>query len=331
MPLLAPDLRMAVDLVLSTYADRAAPMRCVVRPEIFTHGKALDWLREKLGDVTDHINISDGTTIKLIPGVRNHLFTYGLHSHRRHLDFKKLMRRAPELLGQCQSQLNSFHRIVSQGLAVEPAATLILPATPVPATTVWFYGFYLNPHSCEDSAEHMLNWGEFEGPKLVDFDRVTYIPLTESAARDASFQRLVAETIANTYFDPKSCLLIRLPLAGTELTARMRVGLEGIRTAGLNLPQARSKNIFLLGEDLSEDSLASLESRLSFVLHQTFEYWRYTRSLYQAADKIIVFLDQDWRRPSETAKRLLRDAFGQTPRFTLGLRPPEGEWTADPP
>lgn len=126
-PLLPADLRLAVDTVKSLSGGAAAPLFCVARPEMFTHGRALSWLREKIGGATDHICLSDGESAKLIPELRNHLFTYGLHSHRRAQEFKRLLRRAPELLEQFDSQVNSFHRVGTDSLAVEPAPTLAMP------------------------------------------------------------------------------------------------------------------------------------------------------------------------------------------------------------
>ena len=325
---LSPDLRLAVDLIAGAYHGVDAPIRCVVRPEIFTHGASLAWLKNQLGKATDHICLSDGTSVKLIPHLRNHLFTYGLHAQRHQLEFKKLMRRAPELLGQYDSQVNSFHRIAADGLAVEPTPHLVMPSAPRRGEAAWFYDFYLNPHSAEDSAERMLDWGTLQAPPLAEYREITYIPLTECVMKDASFQRVVTEMIASTFFEPKNCLLLRLP-PGEDLRERMRLTIEGLRSAGLRLPQARSSNIFLVGDDLPEETLKTLGSRLSLMLHQTFDYWRYTRAVYGSAAKIVVILDADWKRPSDAAKKLLREAFGQAPRFLLPVRAPEIEWTPE--
>ena len=326
---LSADLRVAVELICSAYCGAGdAPIRCVARPEMFTHGASLAWLKQKLGPINEHIALSDGSAVKLLPEFRNHVFTYGLQSQRRNNEFKILMRRAPELLGQCTSQINSFHRVASHGLASEPTPSLLMFPAPKPVDTVWFYGFYLNPHSLDDSAERMLNWGDLEGPPLADFKEITYVPLTECAVKDASFQRMLAEMIVSIYFDRRKCLLIRLPLPGFELTERMRIALEGIRGAAAHLPQARSKNIFLLGDDISEASLQHIGPRLVFILHQTFEFWRYSRAVYTNAEEVIVHLDAEWKRPSESARKFLNQAFGQPPRFVTA-RVVEGEWGAE--
>src|SRR4029077_9688299 len=123
----------------------------------------------------------------------------------------------------------TFHRIAVQGLASEPTPWLLSVTDPLMADTVWFHEFYLNPHSLEDSAERMLSWGELDVPPIARFDQVTYVPLTDCAANDPQFQRVVGEKIASTYFDPTACLLIRVPAGTAELTERIRFTLEGIR------------------------------------------------------------------------------------------------------
>jgi len=319
---ISADLRIAVDLVTAAYRRGGAtePLRCVARPEIFTHGPSLNWLQNALGPIKQHLCLSDGTSVKLIPQLRNHLFTYGIQSHQRYVDFKKLMRRAPELLAQYDSQINSFHCGEYPDSASEPSSTMLLSMKPLAAAALWSFGFYLNPHSLEDSAEHMLKWGEIEEPPLAEFQKITYIPLTEAAANDANFQRRVAEMIAPIYFDPTQCLLIRLPMLESELTTRMTIALDGIRRSRVHLPQARSKNIFFLSGDLSEEAMAPIRSRLKLVLHQTFEFWRYTGALYQEAQEITVYIEADRTSLLESARNFYMQAFGRAPRFMMSHR-----------
>jgi len=200
---------------------------------------------------------------------------------------------------------------------------------PLSAESVWFFGFYSNPNSSQDSAEQMLTWGDLEGPQLADFEKVTYIPLTEAAVHDRNFQRAVADVIVPAYFDPTRCVLIRLPTMMSEATDRMRLTLDGIRRCQSHIPQVRSGNIFFLSGDLSEDLLTPLRSRLSFILHNTFEFWRYTRALYQEATEIVLFLDSAFQGVSESAKKLFLAAFGQNPKFVLPVRAMDDEWDAD--
>jgi len=319
---ISPELRVAIELIAAIDSNHSvsSSVRCIARPEIFTHGASLDWLMTQIEGVTDHIALSDGTALKLIPGLRNHLFTYGLQSHRRFIDFKKLTRRAPELLGQFHSQINSFHRVSIDGLAFEPAPWLLNRHEFSVSEPVWFHDLYLNPHSLENSAELMLGWGTLDTPSFEAFSKIRYVPLTDCAARDEQFQHIVAELIATTYFEPGVCLLMRLPLATSDLTERMRLALGGIRGAHRSIPQTRANNVFFTSGDLGDDVLSELAPRLSLLLHHSFDHWRHPKSVYEASEEIAVFLDRQWTRVSDAAKKLLTEAFGQSPQFILSAR-----------
>ncbi len=319
---ISSELRVAVELVAAFDFDRGASphVRCIARPEMFTHGPSLAWLMQRLAGVSEHICFSDGTALKLVPGLKNHLFAYGLQGHKRFTDFKKLTRRAPELLGQFKTQINSFHRVARDGFAFEPSPWLLSPPEAGGSEPAWFHEFYLNPHSLEDSAERMLGWGTLDPPSLIDYSTIRYVPLTECAVYDEQFQQLLADIIVDTYFDPTACLLMRLPPTGTEITDTMRLALTGIRGAQRHVPQTRAENIFFLSGDADSRVLADLGPRLSWVLHHSFDFWRHPVSAYAASEEIIVFLDRQWTRASDAAKKLLAKAFGQAPLFQFPAR-----------
>lgn len=315
---ISSELRIAVELLESfCKAQCLPPLRCIARPEMFTHGPSLEWLVDRMAGATDHICLSDGSTLKLVSGLRNHLFAYGLHTHDSFVDFKKLMRRAPELVGQYCSQINSFHRVIFDGLVLEPPPWKLEASERLSPEAVWFHEFYLNPHSLEESAERMLGWGTLDFPCLENFQKISYVPMTNCAVHDDQFQRLVADLIAESYFDPSSCLLLRLPTGAAELTERMRLAIERIRDAHRHLPQARSRNVFLLSGEVGDEALSEIGSRTTWYIHQSFDYWRHRFDTYRLASAIVVFLDRQYTRASKTAERLLSDSFGQAPRFVV--------------
>jgi hypothetical protein len=321
---LSADLRLAIDVIVANRPTLAAPVLCVARPEIFTHGVTLDWLKDKLGSAREHICLSDGTSVKLIPYLENHVLTYGLHSHRRHIELRKLAQRAPEIFLQFRTQINSFRQLASKKHVVDPPTRLMLTKKPLRSKAPWFYGFYLNRHSLEDSAERMLGWGALAPPDLDSFENITYIPLTDCASRDPSFQKILARLIAGTYFDSKTCLLIRLPVAeelAAETTVRMITALDGIRAGGLRFPQVQSRTIFLLNGDLPEEVLSPIGSRLSLIVHETFEFWRYTHSLYKSAARVMFYLDDERKYSTIELKPLVQEAFGGTQNLILATRP----------
>src|SRR5579862_3236976 len=67
---LSVELRLALDVARQACAKRRVPLLIVARPEIFTHGLPLKWLRDRLGGVEDHLCISDGTAVRPIPQLR---------------------------------------------------------------------------------------------------------------------------------------------------------------------------------------------------------------------------------------------------------------------
>lgn len=319
---LSRELRVAIELVaaIDGGGGSAPTLRCIARPEIFTHGASLAWLMTQIKGVTDHVCLSDGTALKLVPGLRNHLFTYGLQSLRRFLDFKQLTRRAPQLLGQFQSQINSFHRVVIDGVAFEPAPWILNRHEVSSSEPVWFHGFYLNPHCLEDSAELMLGWGTLDPPSLAEFTEIRYVPLTDCAVHDEEFQQHVAEMIARAYFQANVCLLMRLSEGETDITARMRSALAGIRGARRPIPQTRANNVFFVSGDIGDDVLLQLAPRVGWWVHHSVDHWRHSSSVYAASKDITVFLDRHWMRVPDAGRKLLTDAFGQAPRFVLAAR-----------
>ena len=54
------------------------PTVFLARPEMFTEGESLDWLRRRAPNLTDHIHLSDGGGVKFVAGCRNHVFFYDL-------------------------------------------------------------------------------------------------------------------------------------------------------------------------------------------------------------------------------------------------------------
>ena len=104
---LSEPLRRALALVSSAARRGGAELLFVARPEIFIYGEGLTWLRATLGPARRHLSLSDGTAVKLIPGLSNHVFFYGLSRRDDSGALRQLMRRAPELLGQFDSQLNT--------------------------------------------------------------------------------------------------------------------------------------------------------------------------------------------------------------------------------
>lgn len=270
-------LRRAVTLV--TRDARRALL--VVRPEIYTHGSARQWLDARVRGFRCHVNLSDGTAIKLLEGIDNHLFVYALTTLKSRIALANLLRWAPESVLRFRSQLNSFHGVLLEGQILRPPCTLLLPSVAEPGEFPDCHGFFLVPSAPEESARMTCASGLVQHPNLLQYEQVVYVPLTDSGLHDARFARATAEAIAAAYLQPSRCVILRLPAAsGTELHERLTMLFKATTDSGVALPRVRAANVFLTGTDVPESCFDSVRSRLSMIFDDSFEFWRYTRRHY---------------------------------------------------
>lgn len=278
-PFSAP-LERALDLVSSACAHAGFEPVFVARPEIFTHGESLAWLKAKLGPVRDHLSFSDGSTIKLISGLRNHVFLFGL-SRRADADaLQRLERRFPELFAALHGQVNSALRLGSSAAAPAPIAIEGAHAA-VPAAA--FYPIALDASSADESLKRTLR----SGPRAQlpsGFDELTYVPLTEASLGDRDFVRSVASLYDAVYFAPARALVVRAPETfggSSELEDRLEASLAALGEAGARAPLAPARNAWLAADDVSAASLAGLASGAHLLAHDTFDFWRVSPSDYR--------------------------------------------------
>ena len=103
----APDLKSAVKILKDLSEEDGGRALIVARPEMFTNGETLEWLRRQIAPINDHVCISDGRAIRLVPGLQNHAFflRLGIQKNLNHLG--TLQKRCPELISGLRSQINS--------------------------------------------------------------------------------------------------------------------------------------------------------------------------------------------------------------------------------
>ena len=136
----SPALRIAVELVTGICRESGFEPTFVARPEIFTHGESRAWLDKRLGGVKDHLALSDGTTIRLIPGLRNHVFLFGLGRAADGEALQRLERRAPELFGSLHSQVNTALQFGRRRETPAPIAIVGVDALEPEAPRVYAHG-----------------------------------------------------------------------------------------------------------------------------------------------------------------------------------------------
>jgi len=318
---LSDELRAALYVVSQHFADDTHRLPCVARPEIGTHGRSLSWLQSQVAPAQDHICLSDGSSFRPIPGLRNHLFIYGIQRLRDYENVKKFGSWAPDLFAGADSQINSLLTFPGRFGPVWPPTMFLPLLQPRPATPSPGYGFYLNSNSIEDSVERLVALGERAVPALTDFSRVTYVPMTETALTDPGFCHLVAGLIARFYFEPQSLLLLGLPFLGDPLStpaARIAAALRAVADSHVGLPRALANNVVFLQTEPAEADAAS--GTMSMVAHESFGFWRYTEKFYAALADFTVVLDPKRTPSSPEDIATLRHAFGQRP-VTLSKPP----------
>lgn len=297
---LSADLRTALLLILRAYYPSRVPVRVVARPEIFTHGDAERWLRARLDNVTQHLCISDGTTIKLLPGCQTHVFFYRLATYRNYTALQRLSARAPELVARVESQVNTalplgmgVNRFVPEPIYLTHAATF-------PRPVARLMPFFFNKHSAEDTANRIEHRGEVTLEQVPEYEDLIYLPLTETALHDADFARAVAETVVQAFFRPESLLVLRLPSVEDEsnaLTAQIHAVLPRLRDTGVTIPRCCPPNVLLATSDLAEDSALFEASPWTMMFHESFDFWRHTEAYYRRADRVVVMAGQGDHTP----------------------------------
>jgi len=315
MPISEP-LKRAAELI----ATECKQPLCLVRPEIFAHGHARQWLNARLNGTRHHICLSDGTSVKVIEGLENHVFFYGLGQRKGSTGLQKLSSWAPEIFSHIKSQINTFHAVLLDGRLLQPPTTLSLPPARVPAAPPEMYPYVFNPQCAEQSARVMIEAVTDPKPALEEFKELIYIPLSESGSHDAAFSRLVARIIATAYFNPAQCVLLRLPAANEnmpDLAQQIIRTLEAIGASGIVAPRVVAKNVFLLRSDLPE-SFFDTHGRWSLVVDATFDFWRYTRRLYPTLQSVRYLYSGD-RRQLQGVVRGLSSLVGRLPRVRAEL------------
>jgi hypothetical protein len=298
---------------------------CVIRPEIFAHGRARNWMDTRLGAVREHICLSDGTAVKVIGGLQNHVFFYGLGQRKSSGGLQNLLTWAPEIFCQLQSQINTFYGAMINGRLVQPPTVISLPKSGIPGAPAELYEFLLRPECPEEGARCIIEKGAIPNPVVSAFKELIYIPLSETGTYDATFSRLVSQTIATAYFNTDQCVLLRLPTLSDEsadLTRRIIATLEAIRASGIVMPRVPALNVFLVRSDLAE-SFFDAHDRVSLIVDDTFEFWSYSHAFLKNLYSVRYLVGGD-RRELQGMVRGLTSILGRAPsgRHSSSATPP---------
>ena len=315
---LSVELRLALDVARHACAKRRVPLLIVARPEIFTHGLALQWLRDRLGGIEDHLCISDGTAVRPIPLLRNHLFLYRLGIYENAAAFHRLSHCAPELLASMHSQVNTC---MTFGLVHNPVCPpSILLQVPEPkrkpkSPTLYRY---VHSQSLQTSVARTLRLELLADEVLSSFKRFTYIPLTETACKDSAFGRAVVQAICGSGADPGVGVILRIPNIGLQAATmedRVRTVIEFIRCAGAKPSRLAPHSVFFASTNLLSSDISRLARPIDLLMHSSFEFWSCSTAFYERFHKLEVFCPRVTARDQTRLQRLLVPAFKRRPEL----------------
>jgi hypothetical protein len=288
---ISPELRSAVLLLRDAALERGVEPKFIVRPEIFTNGVSEHWLHTRTGGISQHLCLSDGTSLKHISGFQTHVFFYCLSFLDNLLALRTLFRHAPELMTQARSQVNSSFALGNGGRRVQPVPIFLSRAIPLDHPPSTLLPFLLNRDSAEDSADRIEQQGPIVPESLTGFTEARYVPLTETAMNDRAFARTVAELMLRACFDPATLLVLRLPFdrgGNNTLARRVAAILPALRDTGIVIPRASPRNIVFATQDLEEDHPILDRFSLRILVHESFDFWRHSFGFYARAARVTV-------------------------------------------
>ncbi len=319
---ISSDLRVAVGLIDQACRRRNLLLVFVARPEIFTHGVSLAWLQDKLKGFENHLCISDGMAIRVVPEMRNHMFLYRQGIQANADSFSRLMRRAPELISTMQAQVNTAYGVRLGARRVAPPTLVIAGDPDAPPPEAELYRFYLNRHSLQHSASVSVGAGPLHPGQIGPFDRTIYVPLTEVAARDRAFAELLAGLLLQAYFDASMRVVLRLPhlaspeaLPGSDLADRIVAAVAGLCVTRVNIPRVIADNIVYSTDDAAADWLHDSGAAVRMVAHESFDFWRHTPDFYARCATITVYAARQRRGDRTGMRAVLSGLLGRPPEL----------------
>jgi hypothetical protein len=315
---LSDELRSALEVARQFCSARKMPLLFVARPEIFTHGESLQWLKDRLGRVKDHLCISDGSAIRPIPQMRNHLFLYRLGIHDNAAAFHRLMHCAPELLRSMQSQVNTCMSAGRAQKLICPPPVLLQATRPKAKTPAPRFYRYKHHPTLATAVAKTLKSQLPAGLKSLGCERLSYFPMTETACKDRSFAKVVAEAFSRSRADGKFGCVVRIPkLAETaSWENRLESALQAIHPhISTKSSSLASHSVIFTTEDLSTVGLASSDCSIDLIMHSSFEFWSHPKPYYESFQGLNVYGLRASDQDQVALQKLLVPAFRRRPEL----------------
>lgn len=307
---LSSRLRAALSLI-EDRRNSDAPLLFVAHPEIFTDGVTMEWLRARVGAIADHLAISDGSSIRLLPGFSNHVFFYGLGWPQDGAGLARLERRVPEIFTQLDSQVNSALQFQGKHSVFAPNTAFLKRQAAPGGTEFELRRLFLNRHTVDGSASRMLDAKPVD-PANLRFGKLTYIRLSERGLLDTSLTRQISTEVVGRFVDPTWGVIFVLPQsrsAASPLLGRLHALARGLIEGGCRTPMTPASNMFVATENLPESTLLKISDVRQLIVDEGDDFWGSAAPFYDIFEPVTVFAQRKRHQPA-TYRRLLRRAYG---------------------
>ena len=257
--------------------------------------------------------------MKLIPGLSNHVFFYGLSRRDDSDALRQLTRRAPELLGQFDSQLNTALYLG----AGTPVSQVLDGAVATPAKAAYWPVAY-DPASLEDSLARTLG-GDPLSVLPPRASELAYVPLTQTSLGETGFLNWLSGRLLAHWRDPTRALVVRLPeavAASDEIADRARSVLAALESVRARLPSAPAPNVWFADGDPAPEELRRSCPALEGVFPHSYDFWRQPPAWYRGFRSLTVRAPVELRL-GENFEDLVMALTGLRPRLVRDSAPGE--------
>jgi hypothetical protein len=293
---ISSELRAALHLLRDYHVPGEFEIQCLLRPELFLCGRAQAWLRSRTEGIFHHLCLSDGTTLKPLPPFETHIFFYRRAFRESFRALERLFRRAPELPETLHGQINSQFSFTLGSQTSRPLPMYLGALSPFDGAKARLLPFFLNRHSAEDSANQIPLQNPIMLNALDGFSALQYILLTETALMECGFTSIFGHLLIEAFFTPATLLILRLPSVSegqSSLKRQLAMISASFRKAGTHLPHTVPKNIILATTDLEESHSLFKRWPLEIIVHESYEFWRYTKGFYESAAQVTLISSAD--------------------------------------
>lgn len=288
---LPPDLRVATNLLVDAAAAAQRPLRFIARPEMFTHGELGERLAAELGGIGDHLALSDGSSCRLVPGLRNHLFFYRRTVPAAVAAMRGLVATAPETFCALDSQVNSTLAFRLDGVWRRPPVEMLRFAeTPRTQASLWL-PFFMHPGNPERSAQVSLAAAETdedeEARRVPAGTPVLYVPLSGLVLDDRVFLRWLAERLLAAMLRGRQRIVLELPPSSgddEEVAEQIAAVIRALAPIGVVFPRVLSHRVAWSTAVPAPERLAGAR----ILVHPGLDFWRFGEDTWRVADEVLA-------------------------------------------